>query len=203
MINMRASSYPPTLSLNMANLYNDYDDESTICSPGAATPPTEADFFEGDNAIKESPKISLTPRVARQSVPRADGTFMIIDKYEKRALGCHNGNLHLDKLSEMDVDNSSLTHWKWHCTEKDGFKGFCNVAEGGFLGRDKEWRHFSAKVTHHRQWEYFVVNERDDGYYWIQVLRSDKLFQLSVRADGKGITAVEDGGTLWEFVKIC
>ncbi|KAK9442535.1 hypothetical protein VB005_03598 [Metarhizium brunneum] len=140
-------------------------------------------------------------RVTRTSHPMADSTFLIIDKSQNRALVCHNGHLHFEDIDAVNFDKPISGHWQWLCTERNGFKGFQNVAELGFLGHDLWWD-FYAKSHRHEGWESFTVNRREGNYYWIQALKWWTHWQLSARADGSGLFAERDGGTLWEFVEL-
>lgn len=107
----------------------------------------------------------------------------------------------MEDADNLDSDEPISRHWQWFCTEKDGFKGFQNIAERGFLGHDIWWD-FYAKVPRHDGWESFTMNRHEGGYYWIQALYWWTLWQVSARSDGHGIVAQRDGGTLWEFVKV-
>ncbi|KAK7425097.1 hypothetical protein QQX98_000011 [Neonectria punicea] len=137
-------------------------------------------------------------RVTRLSDPRPSDTFLIIDKSQNRILTCNDGRLHLEHLN---TDKLISKRSQWLCTERDGFKGFKNVAGRGFLGHDIWWD-FYAKVPHHKGWESFTLSRREGGYYWIQCLDWWTLWQVSARSDGHGVNAERDGGTLWEFAKV-
>lgn len=133
--------------------------------------------------------------VTRSAEPVAGNIYIIIAKEQDRALTCRDGNVY---LGDSVKEGKSC---QWRCIETNGFLGFINVAEGGFLGRNIWW-HFYAKVFHHLPWEYFRVQKQPCGGYWIQALHFWKFWQLSAHCDGHGLFTVASGGTIWEFVKV-
>ncbi|KFA78094.1 hypothetical protein S40288_10309 [Stachybotrys chartarum IBT 40288] len=134
-------------------------------------------------------------KVTRNAEPEANQIFLIIDKSSDRALTCHNGEVRLE------AGTNTGRHWQWRCAEKNGFFGFQNVAEGGFLGHNIWW-HIYASVKHHLGWEYISVDRRPGGGYWIKLLDWWTYWQLSARTDHHGVFVQRDGGTLWEFAKV-
>lgn len=200
---------------------------SSLTCDGAVTP-TESEALGDDSAIQEglgslnldsdpstnNKQTSLccdhhkaaiesvkSPKVTRMSHPHPGDVYLIAEKSKARVLACKRGHLRLENVNAMDFEGPISDRWLWFCIEKDGFKGFQNVAEGGFIGRDIWWD-FYAKVPHHKGWESFTVTIREGGYYWIQILDWWTQWQLSTRSDGSGVCAERDGGTLWEFVKV-
>ncbi|VUC36734.1 unnamed protein product [Clonostachys rosea] len=192
-----------------------YDVESTTLSTltglGAATPTTA----EGYTAIQEwlrssQPKewsysepeeAPKSTRLTRLSEPHAGTTVLIIDKELNRALACHDGDLTLENVGDLDSLESIPVHWQWFSTDTEGFKGFRSVANGGFLGHDIWWD-FYARVHHHLGWEQATLSKREEGCYWIQFEHWWTQRQLCARGDGKGVFWQQDGGTLWEFVEV-
>lgn len=168
--------------------------DGSLTTDGKKTP-SHSDYH--DSTIEPIKSFIL----ARMSDPHPGHIFLIIDKSRNRALSVSEGKLSLENVKIRNLQTSVPKHLQWFCTELAGFKGFQNVAEGGFLGRDIWWD-FYAKVPHHKGWESFTVSKRDGGHYWIQILDWWTQWQLSARLDGSGIFAERDGGTLWEFVKI-
>lgn len=164
---------------------------------GVATPTTDASALDDPSAIDEW----LTSTVERSTYPSPGSKFLIIDHSQNRALVCHHGSLHLEAMDNIDLQDAVPKHWQWFSTENDGFLGFRNVANGGYLGHDIWWD-FYAKVYHHKGWENFSLNRRESGHYWIQTLYWWQQWQVSARSDGGGLFAEERGGTLWRFVKV-
>uniref|UniRef100_A0A8H7K6B7 Uncharacterized protein n=1 Tax=Bionectria ochroleuca TaxID=29856 RepID=A0A8H7K6B7_BIOOC len=174
---------------------------STMPGDGVATPTTVGDCTSIIQEWLHSSGLPRSSRVARASDPYVGNTVLIIDKERNRALACHEGNLRLEKVGDLDSLDSVPVHWQWFCTETDGFKGFRSVANGGFLGHDIWWN-FYAKVHHHLGWEHATLSRREGGYYWIQFEYWWKLRQLCARGDGNGVYWQKDGGTLWEFAEV-
>ncbi|KFA59968.1 hypothetical protein S40285_08016 [Stachybotrys chlorohalonatus IBT 40285] len=127
--------------------------------------------------------------------PEANQIFLIIDKSSGRGLTCHNGEVRLEARTNIG------RNWQWRCVEKDGFFGFQNVAEGGFLGHDFWW-HICAREKHHLGWECISVDRRPGGGYWMKLLHWWTYWQLSARTDHNGLFAERHNGTLWEFVRV-
>ncbi|KAF4452129.1 dynamin family protein [Fusarium austroafricanum] len=137
----------------------------------------------------------------RKSDPCAGGKYLILDISGSRALTCHKGQLRLEAINLDNPEGYISEQAQWLCTERNGFKGFKNVAEGGFLGHDVWWD-FYAKASCHSLWESFTIARRGDDLYWLQILHWWTQWQVSVRYDGTGVFAERDDGTLWEFVEI-
>ncbi|KAF4986359.1 hypothetical protein FGRMN_10886 [Fusarium graminum] len=91
----------------------------------------------------------------RKSDPHSGGVYLILDVSQTRALTCHQGQLRLEPIS-LNNKHVSLQA-QWICAEKNGFKGFKNVAEGGFLGHDLWWN-FCAKAPWLSLWESFTID---------------------------------------------
>ncbi|KFA71746.1 hypothetical protein S40288_09777 [Stachybotrys chartarum IBT 40288] len=178
-----------------------YDTETVTTKSttgGIMTPITESSIGEASVLKWLSSNIDDTfgPwKVTRNAEPEANQIFLIIDKSSGRALTCHNGEVRLESGTNLG------RHWQWHCAEKDGFFGFQNVAEGGFLGHDFWW-HICAREKHHLGWECISVDRRPGGGYWIKLLHWWTYWQLSARTDHNGLFAERDSGTLWEFVRV-
>ncbi|CAM1506005.1 Fc.00g116420.m01.CDS01 [Cosmosporella sp. VM-42] len=188
---------------------NDSITASSMSVDGTATP-TDTEGLGHPSAIDEWLRSSQMNgetqsfgaiRVTRNSDPRAGDTFLIVDQSQNRALACYGGHLRLEDATNLNSEDPVSGHWQWFCTEKDGFKGFQNVAEGGFLGHDIWWD-FYAKVPHHKGWESFILRRHEGGCYWIQSLYWWELWQMSARSDGQGVYVQKDGGMLWEFIKV-
>ncbi|RGP69219.1 dynamin family [Fusarium longipes] len=150
---------------------------------------------EDDNDLADSDSIAFI----RKSDPQSGGTYLILDVSQTRALTCHQGQLRLEPICLEDKHISEQAQWT--CTEKNGFKGFKNVAEGRFLGHDVWWD-FYASASHHSLWESFTIARREGGLYWLQILHWWTQWQVSAKKDCSGVCAERDGGTLWEFVKV-
>ncbi|KAL4728192.1 hypothetical protein ACLX1H_004933 [Fusarium chlamydosporum] len=170
------------------------------CSVESVDAPTDGDLtpssLEYDDDFCD---YSNSLAFIRKSDPQSGGTYLILDVSQTRALTCHQGQLRLESISLDDKHISEQAQWT--CTEKNGFKGFRNVAEGRFLGHDLWWQ-FGAKALYHSLWESFTIARRESGLYWIQMLHWWTQWQVSVREDGNGICAERDRGTSWEFVKV-
>jgi hypothetical protein len=150
---------------------------------------------DDNNVINTSGSIAFI----RKSDPQSGGTYLILDVSHSRALTCHKGQLRLEPISLDDRHISEQAQWA--CTEKNGFKGFKNVAEGGFLGHDLWWD-FYSNASQHSLWESFTIARREGGLYWMQILHWWTQWQVSAREDGSGVCAERDGGTSWEFIKV-
>ncbi|KAL3595888.1 hypothetical protein FPOAC2_10258 [Fusarium poae] len=68
--------------------------------------------------------------LTRKSVPHHDGKYLIHNVSRNRVFTCHDGHLRLEPTNVK---------------ERNGFRGFKNIAEGAFLGHDFWWD-FCAKV---------------------------------------------------------
>ena len=123
------------------------------------------------------------------------------DVANNRALTCHNGNLRLEQIDLTNPQRHISEQAQWECRERGGFRGFKNVAEGTFLGHNIWWD-FYAKVYHHKGWEDFTLRGREGGLYLIQSLDWWTQRQVSAKEDGSGLFRQDEGGTLWEFVKM-
>ncbi|KAF4964027.1 hypothetical protein FSARC_8025 [Fusarium sarcochroum] len=150
---------------------------------------------DGDSLFDPSDSLAFI----RKSDPHLGGKYLILDGPRNRALTCHQGQLRLETISLDDRHISEQAQWL--CTERNGFKGFKNVAGRGFLGHDLWWD-FYAKASCHSLWESFTIARREGGLYWLQILHWWTQWQVSSRDDGGGVFAEKDKGTLWEFVKI-
>ncbi|WZH48443.1 uncharacterized protein QYS62_009617 [Fusarium acuminatum] len=191
---------------------------STVSSFGVMTPRTlsEADPVEHwlgssmdgiDTPIYTvtSPDVGGTSKgsfgLTRKSNPHHDGKYLIYDVSRRRVLTYHNGHLRLE-LMDLEKPQSHVSeHAQWQCSERNGFRGFQNVAAGTFLGHDFWWD-FYAKVSHHKGWEDFTLRHVEGGMYQIQTLDFWKQRQVSAKEDGNGLFRDDDGGTLWEFIKV-
>ncbi|KAF5672029.1 dynamin family [Fusarium heterosporum] len=152
-------------------------------------------FFEHDDDDVDTNSIALI----RKSDPHSGGVYLILDVSQTRALTCHQGQVRLEPIS---LDNKHVSmQAQWICAERNGFKGFKNVAGGGFLGHDLWWD-FCAKAPWLSLWESFTIDRRESGLYWIKILHWWTQWQVSARNDGSGVWAEREKGTLWEFVKV-
>ncbi|QPC73241.1 hypothetical protein HYE68_003993 [Fusarium pseudograminearum] len=184
---------PPTTS--QAEQTNQCPDSSTgVTNTSAQTEGTTAESQPGDSTTDS---IVFT----RKSGPRHDGRCIILDVSRSRALTCHDGHLRLEAIDLSIPHRHVSDHAQWECKERGGFRGFKNIAGGGFLSRDCQWD-FYAKVHQHNDWERFTLWRREDGLCWIQILYWWTQRQVSARDDGSGLFRQDVGGTLWEFVKV-
>ncbi|EWZ78274.1 hypothetical protein FOWG_17422 [Fusarium oxysporum f. sp. lycopersici MN25] len=191
---------------------------STVSGLGVMTPRTlsEADPLEHwldssrggiDTPIytANTPDIGRTSNgsfgLTRKSNPHQDGKYLIHDVSRSRVLTCHNGHLRLKPMDLEKPRRHISEQAQWECNERNGFRGFKNVAEGTFLGHDFWWD-FYAKVYHHKGWEDFTLRHVEGGVYLIQTLDFWKQRQVSAKEDGNGLFREDDGGTLWEFIKV-
>ncbi|KAH7232885.1 hypothetical protein BKA59DRAFT_487448 [Fusarium tricinctum] len=139
--------------------------------------------------------------LTRKSDPHHDGKYLILDVSRSRALTCYDGHLYLKPIDLKGPQRHIPKQAQWECNERGGFRGFKNVAEGTFLGHDIWWD-FYAKVYHHKGWEDFTLCHREGGLYLIQTLDWWTQRQVSAKEDGNGLFRQDDGGTLWEFIKV-
>ncbi|RGP74047.1 dynamin family [Fusarium sporotrichioides] len=194
---------------------------SSVSSVGAMTPATASEVGESDNWLGSSTGGMNTPThtertptvsesgdnttdsigLTRKSDPHHDGRYIILDASRSRALTCHDGHLRLEAI-DLNIPHRHMSKQaQWECNERRGFRGFKNIAEGTFLGHDIWWD-FYAKVYHHKGWEDFTLRRREGGLYLIQSLDWWTQRQVSAKEDGSGLFRQDDGGTLWEFVKV-
>ncbi|KAF5648036.1 dynamin family [Fusarium sp. NRRL 52700] len=138
--------------------------------------------------------------LTRKSNPHHDGKYLIYDCSRSRVLTCHNGHLRLEPMDLNKPQSQAPKQALWQCSERDGFRGFKNVAAGTFLGHDIWWD-FYAKVYHHKGWEDFTLRHMEGGVYQIQTLDWWTQRQVSAKEDGSGLFRDDHGGTLWEFIK--
>ncbi|GKU11798.1 dynamin family protein [Fusarium langsethiae] len=191
---------------------------STVSSIGVMTPHTVSEVDSVQNWLDSSrsgidtpiytatsPDICGNPNssfgLTRKSDPHHEGKYLIHDVSHGRVLTCHNGYV---RLKRMDLDKPQRhisEQAQWECNERNGFRGFKNVAAGTFLGHDFWWD-FYAKVYHHKAWEDFTLRHMEGGMYQIQTLDLWKQRQVSAKEDGNGLFRDDDGGTLWEFIKV-
>ncbi|EKJ68920.1 hypothetical protein FPSE_10897 [Fusarium pseudograminearum CS3096] len=170
------------------------DSPTSDMNTSAQTEETTAAPEPGDSTTDS---IVLT----RKSDPRHDGRYIILDVSRSRALTCHDGYLRFEAI-DLNIPHRHVSDKvQWECKERGGFRGFKNVAGGGFLGHDIWWD-FYAKAYQHNGWEDFTLWRREDGLCWIQSLDWSTQRQVSAREEGNGLFRQDDGGTLWEFVKV-
>lgn len=191
---------------------------STVSSVGAMTPRTVSETNAGENWPDDSSDGIETPMytpaltdigvasksslgLTRKSNPHHDGKYLIYDVARGRVLTCHNGHLRLERMDLEKPQTYISEQAQWQCSERDGFRGFKNIAMGSFLGHDFWWD-FYAKVYHHKGWEDFTLRHMEGGVYQIQALDFWKQRQVSAKEDGSGLFRDDDGGTLWEFIKV-
>lgn len=135
---------------------------------------------------------------ARDAVPWAGQTFVIVDKASGRVISQTNGELRLE-------DNTARKGcWHWLCVEKDGWLGFCNTASGRYLGINV-WGVLQAEVRHHQGWEYFSARKHPNGGYMLLSTQTFwKLLTVGLNKDGilvaNAPASIE--GIVWEFVKV-
>ncbi|KAL6924028.1 hypothetical protein ACHAP8_007350 [Fusarium lateritium] len=190
-------------------------------SVGAMTPATTSETGQIDHWLDSSTEGINTPThtertptvsesgdntttftgLTRKSDPHHDGRYIILDVSRSRALTCHDGHLRLEAINLHHPHRHVSEQAQWECNERGGFRGFKNIAEGTFLGHDIWWD-FYAKVYHHKGWEDFTLCRREGGLYLIQSLDWWTQRQVSAKKDGSGLFRQDDGGTLWEFVKV-
>ena len=53
---------------------------------------------------------------------------------------------------------------QWQCNERNGYRGFENIAMGSFLGYDF-WCDFYAKVYYYKGWEDFTLLYMEGSVY--------------------------------------
>ena len=152
-------------------------------------------------ASEAGDRMSDHDSLSRKCDPHHDGKYIILDVANNRALTCHNGNLRMERFDLTNPRRHISEQAQWECRERGGFRGFKNVAEGTFLGHDIWWD-FYAKVYHHKGWEDFTLCGRKGGLYLIQSLDWWTQRQVSAKEDGSGLFRQDEGGTLWEFVKM-
>ncbi len=101
------------------------------------------------------------------------------------------------------LDNiSKYGGWHWHCSEKDGWLGFCNVVSLNYLGRNGN-RQIIAQVPHHKSYEYFVARAHPGGGFELLTLHDWKFVRVGVKDEQTLIeTENEDEVAIWDFVKI-
>ncbi|KAJ6785694.1 hypothetical protein PWT90_00987 [Aphanocladium album] len=133
--------------------------------------------------------------------PIPGDTVVIVDKTYSRVLACHpGGHLLLDDVAEYDMHEAIPDRWKWLCTERDNFLGFCSVAEETFLGHNFWWN-FVAQARVQKGWEHFLLVRQHDGYR-VQCPRWGGFEPLAARADGSGIEIGRPECTVWGFVRV-
>jgi hypothetical protein len=120
--------------------------------------------------------------------------FVIADRAHGRAIAVENGELQL-RSNALHSNNC-----RWRCVKTNGWFGFQNFVSGKFLGHDFWWS-FKAEMNHHKNWEYFHAERSGEGNLLL-ASRLGNFLQITISNDGKGLTTTEDGGTLWEFIRI-
>jgi hypothetical protein len=68
----------------------------------------------------------------------------------------------------------------------------------GHNGRGK----FYAKVTHHKEHEYFCARRHPDGGYLLLMRHGSKLWKMDIGKDDNELVETDNEGTVWEFVKV-
>ncbi|KAF5722009.1 dynamin family [Fusarium mundagurra] len=199
---------------------------STVSGPGVMTPHTlsKADsiklWLNSSRGGIDTPIYTATSSdvggtvngsfgLTCKSNPYQDGKYLIYDVSCSRVLSCYNGYLRLEPMDLGKPQSHVSEQAQWQCSERNGFRGFKNVAKpnpnpkkaGTFLGHDIWWD-FYAKVYHHKGWEDFTLCHVEGGVYQIQSLDFWTQRQVSAKEDGNGLFRDDDGGTLWEFIKV-
>ncbi|KAI5458469.1 hypothetical protein BGZ63DRAFT_47157 [Mariannaea sp. PMI_226] len=113
-----------------------------------------------------------------QTVTLVDGRLELCDEFRPEG-GCH-----------------------WRCEEKDGWFGFRNCVSGTYIGHDGK-KKFIAKVSHHREHEYFCVrfNPKRGGFELL-TRHGPELWRMNVGQDGKTLVETKGDSVTWDFFKL-
>ena len=172
----------------------DWNDAASITTTGYSTEkntPTRTvvteDFEEDTYGAKPG---------GDEAVPWANEKFVIRHRESGQAIAVNDdGDVQLTFLDNVDMRESC--HWK--CVEKDGWFGFKH--EGRYLGHDNSGN-FIAEAKRHRAYEYFCTRKHPDGGYQLMVLHGWVFHSMGVKEDGQKLVETEDGGALWDFLKV-
>ncbi|KAM5356444.1 hypothetical protein ACJ41O_003090 [Fusarium nematophilum] len=160
---------------------------STIDGSGFLTPTHTADTatevgFDGGPSPTEA-------------VPGPDAVFVIRHRETGRVITLVDGDLRLCE------GFSARGGFHWHCVEKDRWLGFRNCVSGTYIGHN-ERKGFIARVTHHRQHEYFCVRAHPRGGYELLMRHGNELWSMAVGGDGAALAETKGEGALWDFLRV-
>lgn len=161
--------------------------------PTPTTPCSTADSPTPTNTIFTD--FSRSHTTSSDAVPWAGETYMIRDRLHGRIITLEESNLRLE------THISRTGGWHWVCVEKDGWLGFRNRVSGTYIGHNGKGK-FYAKVTHHKDHEYFCARRHLDGGYLLLMRHGSKLWKMDIGEDGHELIETENEGTVWEFVKV-
>jgi hypothetical protein len=138
--------------------------------------------FWGDNSV-------------RDAVPWPGSTYIIVDRAGGRAITMIDGRL------SLETDACATGSATWVCIENKGWFGFRNTASGKYMGHDGRKNIYAVK-NHHQAWEFFIARPCPDGGYLLLTTHYDLLLKMRIGDDGRSLVAREDGGSVWEFIKV-
>jgi len=134
----------------------------------------------------------------------AGDTLIIVDQtHGKRVLECTpRGHLSLAVIHDYNPECAVPLRCQWRFSERGAHKGFRNLAEDRFLGRNFWWN-FVVEGPAQKGWEHFVLDRRRNGYS-IQIPWWSGLLPICAREDGAGIETMkgQGEGTSWQFIKV-
>lgn len=131
----------------------------------------------------------------RNAAPWPGSTYIIVDRAQGRAITMIDGRLSL----ESDACATGSCHWV--CIENKGWFGFRNTASGKYMGHDGRKNIYAAK-DRHQAWEFWVARPCPDGGYLLLTTHYDLLLKMRIADDGRSLVTREEGGTVWEFIKV-
>lgn len=164
---------------------------STATSEGRYTPSQSSDATMTSNTI--------VSKILDPAVPGPDDVFIIRNRETCKTITLLDGKLQL--CEELTLQGG----FHWLCVEKDGWLGFRNCVSGTYMGHDGDnKKRFVARVTHHRDHEYFCVRPNAKrGGYELLMRHGQKLWKMAVADDGKTLIEVTQGeGATWDFHRI-
>lgn len=180
-------------TLSVEHLYELFDTlsaSSATASDGPYTPSHSSEAtMTGSN--------SIVATILEPAVPGPDETFLIRHRETSGTITLIDGQLRL--CDELTLQGG----FHWRCEEKDGWLGFRNCVSGTYIGYDDK-KKFIARVTHHRDHEYFCVRPHArKGGYELLTRHGQKLWRMGVADDGKTLVEITQGeGATWDFHRI-
>ncbi|QDS73865.1 hypothetical protein FKW77_006856 [Venturia effusa] len=137
------------------------------------------------------------------SVPWQGCTYIIRHSKTGEVLTLLDGQVILEKPGGRG-------HIKWDCVDTGGWLGFKSPISGKYISQHRDG--LICAVDHHSWCEHFVARSNPEGGYLLLMRQGGKLFDffggdlrvlgLEVVDGKKKVAKVDEGGIVWDFVKV-
>jgi hypothetical protein len=177
---------------DLYELFDTFSASSATASDGPYTP-----SYSSEATMTGGGSNSIISQMLDPAVPGPNETFLIRHRESFRTITLIDGQLRL--CDDLTLQGG----FHWRCEEKDGWLGFRNCVSGTYMGYDDK-KKFIARVTHHRDHEYFCVRPHARrGGYELLTRHGQKLWRMGVADDGKTLVEITQGeGATWDFHRI-